>query len=307
MATTHYQLAQPLTTDNYNVGVWNTNMEAIDQQMYENETKTFVGATSLTNGDVGNVPAPLISEKDKFLKGDGTWGTPSGGGGGSSAEEMTLDEYNELTTAEKNDGTIRFIPSNSSSGTATAYDMSSIGTPYVQSSMSVATTTSSKTTVTYSGGTAIGCNWNYATPIDVTDISAITFKVTNGSCYGGGSQAQRTNWNMQVGLTASAIGNQALDITASDSRWAVVADMPLSNHVYEETLDVSELTGSYYLLVVAHGWNTVVEDVTLRTGGAYPSQIKYMSKTYAEVSVDQLDFTQLSAQQISDLQEALGI
>lgn len=196
------------------------------------------------------------------------------------AEEMTLDEYNALTTAQKNDGTIRFIPAGSGGGVTTPYDMSSISTSFVQGSMRLTATSSTETTVEYVSGQQIGCNWNYPTPIDVTNISTIHFKATNGSCYGGGAQAQQTNWNLQIGLTASAIGDQALNINASDSRWAAVADMPLANHVYEGSIDVSELMGSYYLLVVAHGWNTVIEDITLDTGGAYPSQIKYMSKTY---------------------------
>ena len=34
----------------------------------------FVGATSQQAGIHGLVPAPLVTEKDKFLKGDGTWG-----------------------------------------------------------------------------------------------------------------------------------------------------------------------------------------------------------------------------------------
>lgn len=308
--TANYNLRKDASTEKYDVAVVNQNLDDIDAQMHQNEvaaTMPFVGADSSTNGEKGIVPRPLAGDEENFLCGDGTWKPVQGGGGGAGADEMTLDEYNALTTAQKNDGTIRFIPQNSSSGTETAVDMSSIGTPYSQSSMSITTTSSTETTVTYDGGSEIGCNFNYLNPIDVTNISTITFKATNGSCYGGGAQAQRPNWILQIGLTSTAIGDQPLDITAGDSRWAVVADMPLANHVYEETLDVSQLTGNYYLLVVAHGWNTVVEDITLRAGGAYPSQIKYMDKTYAEVSVDKMDFSKLSAQQISDLQTALGI
>lgn len=39
----------------------------------------FIGATSLADGDSGLVPAPLIGDQDKVLKGDGTWGTIKGG------------------------------------------------------------------------------------------------------------------------------------------------------------------------------------------------------------------------------------
>ena len=303
--TAYYNLTKPASNENFNLATWNTNLDEIDAQMHQNETEVFGGATSLANGTVGNVPAPLIADKDKYLKGDGTWDTPQGGGGGAGADEMTLDEYNALTTSQKNDGTIRFIPQNSSSGTETAVDMSGVNV-YKQYDMTVTATSSTQTDVAWDGSSAIDCNWNYTMPIDVTNISTITFTVTNGSCWGNGSQADRPAWDMMVGLMITP-PSDVINVLPSDASWAVVADMPLANHVYEETLDVSQLTGNYYIVVFAHGWNTVIEDITLHTGGAYPSQIKYMSNTYAEVSVDKMDFTQLSAQQISDLQTALGI
>lgn len=35
----------------------------------------FEGATASLNGHAGSVPAPLIADRNAFLKGDGTWGT----------------------------------------------------------------------------------------------------------------------------------------------------------------------------------------------------------------------------------------
>ena len=305
--TAYYNLTKPASTENYNVGVWNTNLDMIDAQMHQNETETFTGATSLANGTVGNVPAPTIADKDKYLKGDGTWDTPSGGGGGGAGtDEMTLAEYNELTEQQKNDGTIRFIPAGSGGGTSTPLDMSNL-TAFREGAMGVVATSSTETNVSWSGGSSIGCTFYYTTPIDVTDYSTIKFTATNGQCYDGTvSQAMSANWNLQIGLQIAA-PTAVQVITKTDSRWAAVEDMNLANHTYEGSVDVSNLTGTYYLVINTHGWNTVIEDITLDTGGVYPSQIKYMSKTYAEVSVDKLDFTQLSAQQITDLQTALGI
>ena len=42
------------------------------------EVDSMIGATSQANGESGTVPQPLIADKDKFLKGDGSWDTPSG-------------------------------------------------------------------------------------------------------------------------------------------------------------------------------------------------------------------------------------
>ena len=41
-----------------------------------NPIDVFTGATAQANGVAGLVPAPLIADKDKFLKGDGTWADP---------------------------------------------------------------------------------------------------------------------------------------------------------------------------------------------------------------------------------------
>lgn len=83
----HFNLTKPATTDNYNIAVFNANTDLIDTQMYNNQqsaAKEMVGATASADGESGRVPAPTSSDKDKYLKGDGTWDTPSGGGGGST-------------------------------------------------------------------------------------------------------------------------------------------------------------------------------------------------------------------------------
>ena len=41
----------------------------------------FTGADGTNAGTIGAVPAPAATDNDKFLKGDGTWATVSGGGG----------------------------------------------------------------------------------------------------------------------------------------------------------------------------------------------------------------------------------
>ena len=86
-ATAHFDLTKAGSNENYNVGLVHSNFDKIDQQMYLNQTsaaKVMVGATASTDGESGRVPAPTPSDSEKYLKGDGTWDTPSGGGGGSS-------------------------------------------------------------------------------------------------------------------------------------------------------------------------------------------------------------------------------
>ncbi len=83
--TAWYNLTKSASNENYNVGIFNNNFDMIDEQMHQNETGVFGGATELADGTVGNVPAPTIADKDKYLKGDGTWAEVQGGGGSASA------------------------------------------------------------------------------------------------------------------------------------------------------------------------------------------------------------------------------
>lgn len=41
---------------------------------------TMIGATSSADGAAGYAPKPLVADKDKFLKGDGTWAEAAAGG-----------------------------------------------------------------------------------------------------------------------------------------------------------------------------------------------------------------------------------
>ena len=143
----HFNLTKPATTDNYNIAVFNANTDLIDTQMYNNQqsaAKEMVGATASADGESGRVPAPSSSDKDKYLKGDGTWGTPSGGGGGStvtitptlatgvkiaeyeidgvggdiyapsggsSIVSLSITQYNALSEAQKKNGTVYLVGS----------------------------------------------------------------------------------------------------------------------------------------------------------------------------------------------------
>lgn len=107
-ATAHFDLTKAGSNENYNVGLVNSNFDKIDQQMYLNQTsaaKVMVGATASTDGESGRVPAPTPSDSEKYLKGDGTWDTPSGGGGSPVIPNPTGTPTDTLDTVSI-DGTI---------------------------------------------------------------------------------------------------------------------------------------------------------------------------------------------------------
>lgn len=67
---TKLQSYQPLLTAGSNISISGNTISATDTTY-----SVMTGATSSTAGTSGLVPAPASGDNDKFLKGDGTWGT----------------------------------------------------------------------------------------------------------------------------------------------------------------------------------------------------------------------------------------
>lgn len=70
----------------------------------------MVGATGVTPGTAGLVPAPAAGEDDLFLRGDGTWQAAGGGGGGTPSSPNLSLQYN-------NGGAFGGVTGTSSDGT----------------------------------------------------------------------------------------------------------------------------------------------------------------------------------------------
>lgn len=101
--TAHFGLTKAASNERYSLPVVNGNSDIIDTQMYNNQqsaAKLMVGATANADGESGRVPAPTSADRTKYLKGDGTWDTPSGGGGGSS----TLAGLTDVNISSPTDG-----------------------------------------------------------------------------------------------------------------------------------------------------------------------------------------------------------
>lgn len=67
----------------------------------------MVGATASANGSAGMVPAPLSADREKYLRGDGTWATPSGGGGPSlpvGSDDVEVENLIESSLTRIDDG-----------------------------------------------------------------------------------------------------------------------------------------------------------------------------------------------------------
>lgn len=84
-------------------------VSVVTNKIAEIQNPVMTGATAQANGAKGLVPAPMIAERTKFLRGDGTW-AEAGGTSDLNAIEVTKAEYDALTPAQKADeDTIYFV------------------------------------------------------------------------------------------------------------------------------------------------------------------------------------------------------
>lgn len=82
---------QGTLTAGSNISITNGTISATDTTY-----NSFVGTDGTTAGTAGLVPAPTVSDTDKYLKSDGTWATVSGGGGATYTAGDNIDITNNV-------------------------------------------------------------------------------------------------------------------------------------------------------------------------------------------------------------------
>lgn len=101
---------------NYNLSTFEyDNWELLDRttgKIPNDRINTMVGATTLTGGSAGLVPAPTTSDVGKFLKSDGTWDTVGGGGGTAYTAGTGIDITNDTISVDNTVAMKTDIPTN---------------------------------------------------------------------------------------------------------------------------------------------------------------------------------------------------
>ena len=254
----------------------------------------FTGATAQEAGAAGLVPAPATTDTEKYLKGDGTWATPSGGteveanptgtatdtlnkvkientiynlpsggGGGGSFVGLTKSEYEALPAAEKED-TSKLYFVKEGGGLPIIEDLiqtASDWNMYREGSMTV-NWTNSTIVFDWIGGSSIGCNIVKIAPIPAS-ATKIKFKITTGNSY----SDTIDRFRVFIGVRTTYQTGVILPYYSIND-WLVKSDFYTRNSVWESELDLSGVTVDTYLYITAHGWDATVDYLKLETPSA---------------------------------------
>lgn len=280
--TAHFGLTKAASNERYSLPIVNGNSDIIDTQMYNNQqsaAKVMVGATANADGESGRVPAPTSADRTKYLKGDGTWDTPSGGGGGSS----TLAGLTDVNLSSPTDGQ------------ALVYD----------------DTNDEWVNGTVSGGDITDLDFSDMTgPQTVDMMNKLNSGVSDsdsGTFTTGGTQYAKVEVNcgfrptyIQVILPFSNGNTYATydaDVSTTTSTW----EIPMEHNTY--TITLGSETGE-----------TGITDIT-DTGFKFrcdaPNtrnvQCTFSASVGGQTYIQTVDFSDLSASQIATLRSILGI
>lgn len=234
----------------------------------------FVGATSNANGVHGLVPAPLIADKDKFLKGDGTWATVS----------ITDTKVKQNISSANTDFPLLLSYYDKTSSTTTAQTVNRVASIYANPSTGNITATSfNGLTLTAPGsgdsGKFLTGAGTWATPTNTTyavsgaygtgNKTWVTTLTADGSTAAGTSTVPTASTSV-YGITSlsSSTSSSAEDVAATPK--AVKAAYDLANG--KSTVSVSNLksSGTKIATITVNGTanNVYVEDMTTATSGA---------------------------------------
>ena len=170
----------------------------------------MTGATTLANGEAGLVPAPTVSDREKFLGGDGAWHTPAGSGSGHTI----MDENGNTFT---NRPVLQFMDSDVTDDSE--HD---------------------RTIITPHGGTTI---------VQIPSVVGTTFTYT-GSAIGPQVTGLDTEHITITGATATNVGSYTLTAALNDPSRMVWTDMTTGNKTFAYTITkmpitIPTVTGSF--------------------------------------------------------------
>ena len=215
------------------------------------------GGTSVEANPSDSATSTLLK-----LKVDGTtYGISGGGGGGGSFVGLTKSQYDALPTSEKED-TSKLYFVQEGGGQTEITDL--IGTSsdwgmYREGSMTITWNSNDEIVFDWLGSSAVGGDIVKIAVIPA-NASKIRYKITTGSAYSPSTQ----RFKLGVGVRTTYTTNVVLDgYNVSD--WLAFKNFETINSVWEDELDLSNVTVDTYLYIIAHGWDATVNKLEMVT------------------------------------------
>lgn len=196
---------------------------------------------------------------------------PSGGGGGGSFVGLTKSQYDALTQQEKED-TSKLYFVQEGGGTTEIVDIIGASTDwgmYREGSMTI-TWSNDQIIFDWLGASSIGADIVKMAKIPAT-VNKIKFKITTGNSYA--TDVERFKIGVGVRTTYST-GGILNGYNTSD--WLAFKDFNTRNDVWEDYLDLTNISVDTYLYIIGHGWDATVDYLKLET----PSAAKVTRHTY---------------------------
>ena len=265
----------------------------------------FTGATSGADGSSGLVPQPLIADKDKFLKGDGTWDTIQPGA--SALDDLTNVDITSPTNGQvlKYDSTNQeWVNANESGGgggsTVTITPTLSTGTKIAD--YSIDGSTGALYAPNGGGGSSTLSGLSDVTITSPTDGQGLVYYATkqiwvNGDVSGGGGTAHR----VYLGELCPRVTAQDSHITASSEgsygqavwyAWGAFSSTPITNWSIPQTgsawVDSSDSTP---WIMYHFDEPRYFTQITISCGSNYSSA--YSGRIYIEASNDGTTWTDI--------------
>lgn len=200
---------------------------------------------------------------------------PYGGGGGSNVRELSKSEYSALSTYEKNNGTLYLV--NGRTGVTDQVTGITIGEYIENHSICEDTVSQDGTSVVseWFSGSQIGNDFWFIDKIDLTSYDYILYNLELGTCYGTSAA-----WNYTVGIMEEIPSSWYYANNTTDYIVKKTHDTAETTYT-DQQLDVSDLSGEYYIAVVAHGWNATLSNIRLVTVNSLPNDIYYKGTQFA--------------------------
>jgi hypothetical protein len=146
-------------------------------------------------------------------------------------------------------------------------------TIYKQSDVDIVIPSNREIDMIFSSGGLIGQTFYYNVPIDVTDLDSITYDITTGESYNTIYSETNTARNLGIGVKSTYPTGIVLHNNMGYAEYNEYDDTKTNSTFLNETIDVSNLTGTYYFIVTAAGWNAEI------------TNIRYGKKQYREDNI----------------------